>query len=344
MESDFKRSEWEDAVLEGAKEANRLHDQFDMKNQLERAPGCIDVFRTILKLDISLLFRPLDGLLGAFLAKPSTGIVVTTERTLAIQRFTAAHELGHAYMKHEVSLDDNSILLRSGSRTRPFDARETAADSFGASFLMPRWLMEVHAGRQNWNAELMKQPMAAYQMALRLGTSYDATCRSLERNNIIDRSERERLLEVPPRDIKKEILQGRDLEDWYSDVWLLSEADEGTRLQGSPRDIFVLKLPERSGAGYLWNCKELSEAGFAIMDDSRKVSQSGDRVGGPVERIVTVRQPDGVPGQFGNVTVRQLKPWSATEPPAGRLSFTYELYGKEPEGFARVDRAWTVAA
>jgi Zn-dependent peptidase ImmA (M78 family) len=343
-EGDFFRSDWDDAILEGAKEAGRLHEQLELKKELEGTPGSIDVFRAIIRLNIPLLFRPLEGLLGAYLTTPSVGIVVTSQRPLSIQRFTGAHELGHAYMRHKVSLDDNSILQRTAVREKQFDYREVAADSFGATFLMPRWLMEVHAGRQHWNAKGMKQPFAAYQMALRLGTSYDATCRSLERNGIIDRSERDRLLDVEPRDIKKEILQGRELEDWYSDVWVLSEADEGTRIQGNPRDVFVLKLRERSGAGYLWNIKELSEAGFAILGDSRKVPPATKQVGGPVDRVVTARQPEGAEGQFGHVTVRQLKPWSKDEQTASRLSFTYELFGKEAGGLARAERTWEVAA
>jgi len=342
-ERDFSRSAWDDAILEGAKEAARLHEQLDLRSALERMPGSIDVFGTIIKLDIPLLFRPLDGLLGAYLTNPSTGIVITSQRPLAIQRFTAAHELGHAYMKHQVSLDDSSILQRAAVRQQQFDDREVAADSFGAMFLMPRWLMEVHAGRQHWNAGRMKKPLEAYQMALRLGTSYDATCRSLERNGIIARSDREHLLEVQPRDIKKALLAGHELEDWYSDVWVLSEADEGTRIQGNPRDVFVLKLRERSGAGYLWNINELSEAGFAIIADSRQIPPVTKQVGGTVDRIVTARQPEGAEGHFGHVTVRLLKPWSDAEPPAGRLSFTYELFGKEG-GFARAERHWAVAA
>jgi predicted secreted protein len=343
MDRDYSRSVWEDAFLEGAKEAARLHDQLDLKATLEQTPGSVDVFRTILKLEIPLLFRPLEGLLGAYLTDPAVGIVVTSQRPLSIQRFTAAHELGHAYMKHKVSLDDSSILQWAAVRQRQFDYREVAADAFGATFLMPRWLMEIHAGRQQWNARQMKQPVAAYQMSLRLGASYDATCRSLETNGVIGRSDRELLLEVQPRDIKRELLQGHELEDWYSDVWVLTEADEGTRIQGNPRDVFVLKLRERSGAGYLWNISELSEAGFAIIGDAREIPPVTTQVGGPVERVVTARQPEGAAGQFGHVTVRQLKPWSKTEAAASRLSFIYELFGKEV-GYARADKPWVVAA
>lgn len=99
-----------------------------LRTQIEATPGSIDVFSVIVQVNIPLLFRPLDGLLGTFLPKPSPGIIVTTERNLAIQRFTGAHELGHCYMGHEVSLDDKSILKHSPVGSRSYDPREAAAD------------------------------------------------------------------------------------------------------------------------------------------------------------------------------------------------------------------------
>ena len=38
---------------------------------------------------------------------------MTTQRQLPVQRFTAAHELGHAALGHEASLDEEEILKRA---------------------------------------------------------------------------------------------------------------------------------------------------------------------------------------------------------------------------------------
>lgn len=105
-----------EAILHGTKEAARLHRDLGIRAKIEGRGGRIDVFGAILGLDLPLLFRPLKGLLGAYLPGPYPGIMVTNQRALPIQRFTGAHELGHAVMKHEGSLDDESILHRS-----PFD-------------------------------------------------------------------------------------------------------------------------------------------------------------------------------------------------------------------------------
>ena len=50
---------------------------------------------------------------------------------MSIQRFTAAHELGHFSMRHEPSLDDESILRRMPMSPEPGNNfEETEADAF----------------------------------------------------------------------------------------------------------------------------------------------------------------------------------------------------------------------
>ncbi len=84
-----------DAVLEGTLEAARLQRHFRLEKTITQHDGRIDVFTAIIDKGAQLVFRKLEGLLGAYIPVPNPGILVTTERTLAIQRFTAAHELGH---------------------------------------------------------------------------------------------------------------------------------------------------------------------------------------------------------------------------------------------------------
>lgn len=333
---------WRDAVLEGVKESARLHEQLGLRTQIEKAPSSIDVFAAIVKLNIPLMFRPLDGLLGTYLPKPAPGIMVTTERNLAIQRLTAAHELGHCYMGHEVSLDDKSILNRSPFGSRSYDPREAAADAFALSFLLPKWLLQFHAARQQWNARSMQNSSLVYQMSLRVGASYAATCRSLKRYDIIEKNSLEELLNTQPKKIKRGILGDYEMQDWHSDVWVLTEADEGTRIQGGPNDIFVLKLRENSGAGYLWKLEDLKAAGFAIVTDTRRISDEEREIGGVVERILTARLDEQNHGQSGLVSLTQVRPWAEEDGAAGHLSFVYELLGKE-SGLPRAARRLAAA-
>jgi Zn-dependent peptidase ImmA (M78 family) len=334
---------WREAVLEGVKESARLHEQLALRPQIEATPSSIDVFAAIVQLNIPLMFRPLHGLLGTYLPKPAPGIMVTTERSLAIQRFTGAHELGHCYMGHEVSLDDKSILVRSPFGSRSYDPKEAAADAFAASFLLPKWLLQFHAGRQGWNAHSMREPSLVYQMSLRVGASYDATCRTLNRYEIIERNTLDELLQVQPKKIKSQILGGHKMENWYPDVWVLTEADEGTRIQGGPNDIFVLKLRENSGAGYIWKLEDLKAAGFAVVTDTRHIPDNEQQVGGVVERVLTARLDEQDHGQSGLVSLSQVRPWAEADGSVGHLTFIYDLFGKE-SGLPRAGRRRLAAA
>ncbi|TJV88835.1 MAG: ImmA/IrrE family metallo-endopeptidase, partial [Mesorhizobium sp.] len=95
-----------EAILIGVKAAHALHRDLGVREQLERsAGGRIDVFGAISKLGATLMFQPLDKLLGAYIPSEEPGILITTKRTLPVQRFTGAHELGHLHMRHEPSLD-----------------------------------------------------------------------------------------------------------------------------------------------------------------------------------------------------------------------------------------------
>ena len=58
---------------------------------------------------------------------------------MSIQRFTAAHELGHFTQGHRPSLDDESILRRMPITSQPSDDfQEVEADAFASAFMLPR--------------------------------------------------------------------------------------------------------------------------------------------------------------------------------------------------------------
>ena len=93
------------AILSGTYEAARLHEELGTRALWEPNGGRIDVFGVIDRLGLPLMFQPMEGLLGAYLARPSPGVLINTRRPLSIRRYTAAHELGHHRLKHEPSLD-----------------------------------------------------------------------------------------------------------------------------------------------------------------------------------------------------------------------------------------------
>lgn len=158
----------------------------------------------LLDQNIPLVFRPLRGLLGAYLDEPAPGIIVTTQRPLSVQRFTAAHEFGHAILEHSTSLDDSAILARTPFADRlTYDLQEAAADAFASQLLVPRWLIVKHMLRQNWSRDALQHPEVVYQLSLRMGVSYLATCHAARFHGVIDHSVLRELLGTKPLDIKR---------------------------------------------------------------------------------------------------------------------------------------------
>jgi hypothetical protein len=217
--------------------------------------------------------------------------------------------------------------------------QEVEADAFAIGFLMPRWLIEWHCHRQGWLARDLAMPLNAYQLSLRLGTSYEATTWTLQRLNIVSPSIGQSLRQTPPRAIKAELLREYKPSDYRGDVWLLTERDGETRIGGSRNDHFVLRLNEHSGGGYLWNIDELKNSGFAVIrDDTESVEHQG--VGNPTTRNVTAALEQA---QQGELSLSEIRPWQPTVP-ITELKLNYDFTGPEEEGLSRAERRQILAA
>ena len=330
-----------DAILTGVKAAHTLHRDLGVRTTLERQPGGrIDVFGSIAKLGATLMFQPLDNLLGAYVPGTEPGILITTQRRLPVQRFTAAHELGHLYMGHRPSLDDYGVLHRAPfSPTSQLERQEHEANAFASMFLAPSWLLALIAHHQGWTPHDLARPEIAYQASLRLGTSYTATCHILARHRTITERQRKHLLSIEPKAIKHDLLEGYEPPDWRSDVWLLTSRDEGLRVEGGRHDLFVVRLTENSSAGYLWNFDELTEAGFILVADNQH-ARDEQKVGGIVTRKVTAQSQGSA---SGDVTFRESRPW-VPQKVLNELNLTYELRGPEERGIWEPERMRSFSA
>lgn len=323
-----------EAILVGAKAAHALHRDLGIRDHLERSRGSrVDVFGAIGRLGATLMFQDLDKLLGAYVPADEPGILITTRRALPVQRFTGAHELGHLFMKHEPSLDDEGILRRSPfSNTSSAERQEREADAFASMFLTPKWLLALIVQHQKWSVKMLAEPAVVYQASLRLGTSYQATCHVFERHKVISRAQREQLLSVEPKMIKRSLLEGYEPPDWHADVWALTDRDEGAVIEGGRNDLFVVRLRENSGAGYLWSFEDLQTAGFALVADEQE-SDGEESVGGVLTRRVTARSNQR---NRGEVTLTESRPWLPHQP-LHKLRLQYDLRGPEEKGMWEPD-------
>ena len=227
----------------------------------ERLPATnerVDVYGALAWLDVRVVFKPLEGLVGAYVRGETPGVMVSTRRPPSVQRFTAAHELGHAVLGHAPSLDSPGVIGDAASgRPRPLIGgfasylQEVEADAFAGGFLLPPWLIARHARRQGWTRAMLSQPGTVYQLSLRCGASFQAVSWALERNGFIPPADREALLRFRPRDLKARLGHGGGDADARSDAWLIGAQDSGLDLEvvvGDTISINHATLGKVSGA------------------------------------------------------------------------------------------------
>jgi predicted secreted protein len=320
-----------DAILLGTRGAVETHTAFRVRQRIEEHGGAVDVFSAIEDLGVSLLFRPLDGLLGACirLADVGAGIIVTTRRDLHMQRFTAAHELGHFVLEHEGSLDRE---IGFPGQTSNRDLKEVAADAFAAEFLMPKWLFIHHAKRHGWTTKHLHDPLVVYQLSLRMAVSYDATCLGLLAHKILNAGVVDGLRGVAPKKSKQRLLQGVDLDDSWADVWLLDEGDDGEVIEAGPRDLFVASLTEHGGSGYLWDTAPATQAGFVLVEDRAVDGEDPDAVGAPSRRRLVLKAPNA---GVHRLHLLERRPWEKIGSALHAVAVQVSTFGAEEEGLPR---------
>ena len=273
------------AILRGMKGAMRLLQDLGYDQGAKRAQR-IDVFESIDRRGAALMFQPLDRLLGAFMREDGVaGIILNTERPLGMQRFTAAHELGHLTLGHDPQADDDGILRRGpipdARLFRSLPPEEREADAFASFFLLPAHLITAQMEMQGWEPAHLSNPETVYQASLRFGTSYAGAVYGLERERVIGAGLRRDLLKAQPKALKQALLrEPGPLPSRRTDVWRLTERDEGAVIEAGRDDLFLLQLQEATGAGYIWTYDELEAAGFAILKDGREPVVSGE-IGSP---------------------------------------------------------------
>ncbi len=326
--------EYASAIRKAALEATRLHRDLAIQAKVIRGTGSVEIYDVIGRLGVQLMFAKLEGLLGVYYREPSPGVLITTQRPLCQQRFTAAHELGHHQLGHRPSLDDESILRRAPFQAKSGDdLQEVEAEAFAAAFLLPRWLLDWHCDRQSWTDAHLQDPTLIYQLALRVGTSYAATVWTLHRYEVFDRRTANKLAKIEVKKLKQQLLRGYVPETFRVDVWLVTERDSDLKLNAGPKDLFVVQLAEHSGSGYLWRVESIDGEALAIVADNR-VENDPEGIGGATTRLITAAGRDRRIGEF---RLAEVRPWQKTKP-LNTFAMQYDLSGAEPQGWYKKQR------
>ncbi len=277
----------------------------------------IDPFRIAACEGVSVLLRPMEKLLGAFMREDSPGILVNSARPAGLIHMTCAHELGHYFMGHQSALDET---IDYGGKA---EVMEQEAETFGYHLLVPRSLLGIICKRKGWNKTSLTNPQVLYQMSLRLGVSYAAAAWSLVRHNILTYDVVKGLLKVQPASIKQSLLQGQ-LPDATRDVWLFDESDQSSVLEPRPDDHLVVRLKSHASAGYLWEAdsvEQVAEHGFTLvpMANANPVAPHAVTFGADstLDYVLSPKQAD-VENPHP-ITLTEVRPWMGKQ--VGDASF-----------------------
>lgn len=211
----------------------------------------IDVFRLILEEGITLDFTPYKKLAGAYI--PGAGglapvITINEGHPLPLQRYSAAHELGHHVAQSDSVCDTDVEILARGVAPRTY--AEAFAESFASWLLMPRQLV-------NARMEALGLPvhgLAAedvYRLSLDLGTSYDATLTQLGVLRVLPFPWQQALRRVPPKATKEQIAGGPRA-NARADVWQLADRDQWGVVRAKLGDEVIIELHEAPTTSYMW--------------------------------------------------------------------------------------------
>lgn len=207
----------------------------------------IDVFHLCEDLGLWLAFAPLDNALGAFVPEGSGGVLITTQRPLTVQRYTAAHELGHWRMDHGPTADRQEEVFGT-----THTEREQLAQFFAANLLMPPPLVMSILGRIRPSEATTLTGMHCYTLAREAGVSYEAAVRQLANLGYLTAPQASELLHVRPLAIKTQLGFGRRPLNGWADVWPVDEHWDDQILDLRVEDEAVISLPENRSTGYRW--------------------------------------------------------------------------------------------
>jgi len=289
----------------------------------------VDAFDAVIRAGAFLVFQPLKSLFGVYLPQfpggGAPGVMINVNHPLNLQRYTAAHELGHLRMGHTTSLDTEQEILgvasaRSAVRRSP---TEVAAEVFAAHLLMPVSRVLPRMSALGITQKDLLLPRNVYSLSLWFGVSYRAMVRQLVAIKQLQPSAAAALLSTQPKEIKRAVLGHGALEDWHADVWPLTTRESGEVVHARVGDELSITLPSHSAGGYLWAPAGLDNRAFDVLavnnivdGDTHNASQY---VGNSSVHRARIRIKE--PGQHG-FSMAERRPWQRDSPAAAEFQVT----------------------
>lgn len=290
----------------------------------------IDIIKALSQIGVTLFFRPLREVLGILLKnEQNTGLLLNSFQSANELRFASASALTALMMSLQSECSESSRFLDTIVSERYL--REINKESYKIvlNLLLPDFLIASLQSRFKWSNEDLVNPTNLYQASLRLGASYQSTVMAYNRLGCISNSDCRKLMEIDVLDIKTDILtdyRPKNLEN--IDVWRLSEREEGTLVQASSNDLFVIELKEYRSTGYRWDFESLKNTGFVILND--EVRSAGSRkIGAPCYRTLIV---DPSNSSNGDYEIEESCPWQRIPTQTRKMTIKYRQTPQPKDG------------
>lgn len=296
--------------IDATREAGRLRRELGLADDEPADP-----FAAISDLGLWLLFNELEGLLGAMSREGVGGILINPLRPLGMQRYTAAHELGHWRMHpdRQATWDSDEEVMKSGLRI------EREAQAFAAAFLMPRRLLNAALRREGITPGDLVRPHQAYAISRDIGVSYVALVHELANIKKITPENRTALLKKRVRDIKA-ALGGSGETISGSQLWTVDSENASHLVRLLEGDELSVTLPEAPSTGHRW---QFDDVGLPLDVIRDVVEQNADGlIGGVITRKVLFRA--GHSGQV-DVVAHLSRPFEKGSPPVDSFAVRAEI-------------------
>jgi Zn-dependent peptidase ImmA (M78 family) len=302
---------WEQAHQLARLKAAHVHKDFAV-DPTQR----VDVFAVIKQANLLLGFEPLPRLSGAYFAS-ERAILINAYHPLARQRYTAGHEFGHFVFGHESSVDPLTDPLARWGGSSYWSDEEKQAEAFSAWFLMPKRLVKVSLEQLGLERPSLSEDV--YALALRMGTSYEATARHLPNLRLASAHHVKQWLKTPPAKVKIALSAGAPPENLRNDVWPLDERDNDSRIAVRTGDRLAIELVDVPSSGYIWELETRDDI-RVVLDSVRdginlgtaqaSLEEDEDSEGAETRHVFVVEvSPHAEPGE-DELIFRRVRPWN----------------------------------
>lgn len=208
----------------------------------------VDPFKAIDDLQLELRFERMADLWGVIIPADPPHVIINNQLPASVQRFTAAHEIGHWVLDNEQLTLDKAAEIHGHSSV----TRERNAQIFAGHFMMPLPLVYEAAAAHGVRKGEPVSAQQVYEMARDMHVSYTAAVHQLANVNFLTNAKRTEYLRMTPASLKRQLTYGLGMANARGDVWPVEVSRDSLDVEVFAGDEIVISLVESPSTGFTW--------------------------------------------------------------------------------------------